>query len=202
MQRIFFKLYWALLQQHNVEGYFLSFQMPRQCWLPISYLPYITDGLNPFFSGFYSSQALSPEQIANLGPENAAMVTRSQREHLNALQLQSLQLALDGARPSTPGTQQGASATQALQTPALGGEYVSPSSRLEEDTRSSGLCSPTASTRIRPVFWRWVTVNSLNSFLTHASNHVWPRQTARMLLDLATAIDNEGCQVALTTICC
>nr|XP_021138286.1 otoancorin isoform X3 [Columba livia] len=97
-------------------------------------------------------QALSPEQIANLGPENAAMVTRSQREHLNALQLQSLQLALDGARPSTPGTQQGASATQALQTPAPGGEYVSPSSRLEEDTRSSGLCSPTASTRIRPVF--------------------------------------------------
>ncbi|XP_064887698.1 otoancorin isoform X1 [Columba livia] len=66
-------------------------------------------------------QALSPEQIANLGPENAAMVTRSQREHLNALQLQSLQLALDGARPSTPGTQQGASATQALQTPAPGG---------------------------------------------------------------------------------
>ncbi|XP_065707192.1 otoancorin isoform X1 [Patagioenas fasciata] len=66
-------------------------------------------------------QALSPEQIANLGPENAAMVTRSQREHLNALQLQSLQLALDGARPSAPGTQHGASATQALQTPALSG---------------------------------------------------------------------------------
>ncbi|NXG73532.1 OTOAN protein, partial [Baryphthengus martii] len=63
-------------------------------------------------------QALSPEQIANLGPENAAMVTGSQREHLNASQLQSLQLALDGARTSTPETQHGASTTQAVQTPA------------------------------------------------------------------------------------
>uniref|UniRef100_A0A8C0FKM9 Otoancorin n=1 Tax=Bubo bubo TaxID=30461 RepID=A0A8C0FKM9_BUBBB len=66
-------------------------------------------------------QALSPEQIANLGPENAAVVTRSQREHLNASQLQSLQLALDGARTSTPETQSGASTTQAVQTPAASG---------------------------------------------------------------------------------
>ncbi|XP_075575159.1 otoancorin isoform X1 [Pelecanus crispus] len=66
-------------------------------------------------------QALSPEQIANLGPENAAMVTRLQREHLNASQLQSLQLALDGARTSTPETQNGASATQVVQTPAPSG---------------------------------------------------------------------------------
>ncbi|NWH60901.1 OTOAN protein, partial [Geococcyx californianus] len=50
-------------------------------------------------------QALSPEQIANLGPENAAVVTRSQREHLDAAQLQSLRLALDGARTSTTETQ-------------------------------------------------------------------------------------------------
>ncbi|KAF1527504.1 Otoancorin, partial [Eudyptes sclateri] len=63
-------------------------------------------------------QTLSPEQIANLGPENAAMVTRLQREHLNASQLQSLQLALNGARTSTPETQTGASTTQAVQTPA------------------------------------------------------------------------------------
>ncbi|NXW59350.1 OTOAN protein, partial [Eurystomus gularis] len=66
-------------------------------------------------------QALSPEQIANLGPENAAMVTRSQREHLNASQLQSLQLALDGARTSSPETQNGARTTQAMQTPAPSG---------------------------------------------------------------------------------
>ncbi|KAF1626056.1 Otoancorin, partial [Eudyptes filholi] len=63
-------------------------------------------------------QTLSPEQIANLGPENAAMVTRLQREHLNASQLQSLQLVLDGARTSTPETQTSASTTQAVQTPA------------------------------------------------------------------------------------
>ncbi|KFV57763.1 Otoancorin, partial [Tyto alba] len=67
-------------------------------------------------------QALSPEQIANLGPENAAMVTTSQREHLNASQLQSLLLALDGARTSTPEKQSGASTTQAVQTPAASGE--------------------------------------------------------------------------------
>ncbi|KFV07035.1 Otoancorin, partial [Pterocles gutturalis] len=67
-------------------------------------------------------QVLSPEQIANLGPENAAMVTRSQCEHLNESQLQSLQLALDGARTSTPETQNAASTTQLVQTPALSGE--------------------------------------------------------------------------------
>nr|XP_009932483.1 PREDICTED: otoancorin [Opisthocomus hoazin] len=66
-------------------------------------------------------QALSPEQIANLGPENAAMVTRSQREHLNASQLQSLQLALEGARTSTPETQNGESNIQEVQTLAPSG---------------------------------------------------------------------------------
>ncbi|MEE6513507.1 hypothetical protein FKM82_021192 [Ascaphus truei] len=41
---------------------------------------------------------LSPEQIANLGPENAAMVTESQRAQLTAPQLQSLDQALHGVR--------------------------------------------------------------------------------------------------------
>ncbi|NWW34242.1 OTOAN protein, partial [Panurus biarmicus] len=66
-------------------------------------------------------QALSPEQIANLGPENAAMVTGSQRERLDASQLQSLGLALDGARTSSPGPQSTAGSPQQGQTPALSG---------------------------------------------------------------------------------
>ncbi|NWX74107.1 OTOAN protein, partial [Alca torda] len=66
-------------------------------------------------------QALSPEQIANLGPENAAAVTRSQREHLNGPQLQSLQLALDGAQSSAPETEKDDSRPQAGQAPAPGG---------------------------------------------------------------------------------
>ncbi|NWU51433.1 OTOAN protein, partial [Dromas ardeola] len=66
-------------------------------------------------------QALSPEQIANLGPENAAAVTRSQREHLDGPQLQSLQLALDGAQSSAPETEKGDSTPQAGQTLAPGG---------------------------------------------------------------------------------
>ncbi|NXY16145.1 OTOAN protein, partial [Atrichornis clamosus] len=66
-------------------------------------------------------QALSPEQIANLGPENAAMVTGSQQEHLDASQLQSLGLALDGARTSSPETQSSAGSTQEVQTPAPSG---------------------------------------------------------------------------------
>ncbi|NXA88276.1 OTOAN protein, partial [Melanocharis versteri] len=66
-------------------------------------------------------QALSPEQIANLGPENAAMVTGSQRERLDASQLQSLGLALDGARTSSPGTQSTAGSPQEGQTPAASG---------------------------------------------------------------------------------
>uniref|UniRef100_A0A8B9UKS8 Otoancorin n=2 Tax=Anas TaxID=8835 RepID=A0A8B9UKS8_9AVES len=68
-------------------------------------------------------QALSPEQIANLGPENAAMVTGSQRKHLTVSQLQSLQLALDGARTSTPEVPSTACAPPVGQTPAPGGEY-------------------------------------------------------------------------------
>ncbi|KAF3814198.1 hypothetical protein GH733_017814 [Mirounga leonina] len=42
---------------------------------------------------------LSVEQIASLGPENAAAVTPAQRRQLSMLQLQSLQRALDGANP-------------------------------------------------------------------------------------------------------
>uniref|UniRef100_A0A8D2JTL5 Otoancorin n=1 Tax=Sciurus vulgaris TaxID=55149 RepID=A0A8D2JTL5_SCIVU len=41
---------------------------------------------------------LSPEQIASLGPENAAAVTHAQRLQLSTSQLQSLQRALDGAK--------------------------------------------------------------------------------------------------------
>ncbi|XP_029804452.1 otoancorin [Suricata suricatta] len=41
---------------------------------------------------------LSAEQIASLGPENAAAVTPAQRRQLSMLQLQSLQRALDGAK--------------------------------------------------------------------------------------------------------
>ncbi|XP_066185766.1 otoancorin [Sylvia atricapilla] len=71
-------------------------------------------------------QALSPEQIANLGPENAAVVTGLQREHLDASQLQSLGLALDGARSSSPGTQSAAGSPQEGQTPApSGAPYLS-----------------------------------------------------------------------------
>ncbi|NXC27311.1 OTOAN protein, partial [Campylorhamphus procurvoides] len=66
-------------------------------------------------------QALSPEQIANLGPANAAMVTDSQREQLDSSQLQSLALALDGARSSLRDTQGTAGPTQEVPTPAPGG---------------------------------------------------------------------------------
>ncbi|XP_058537074.1 otoancorin [Ochotona princeps] len=41
---------------------------------------------------------LSSEQIASLGPENAAAVTLAQRRQLGVSQLQSLQRALDGAK--------------------------------------------------------------------------------------------------------
>nr|XP_005487507.1 otoancorin [Zonotrichia albicollis] len=66
-------------------------------------------------------QALSPEQIANLGPENAAVVTGWQREHLDAAQLQSLGLALEGARSSSPGPPSTAGAPQEGQSPATSG---------------------------------------------------------------------------------
>ncbi|NXG01555.1 OTOAN protein, partial [Sakesphorus luctuosus] len=66
-------------------------------------------------------QALSPEQIANLGPENAAMVMGSQREHLDPSQLQSLALALDGGRSSSPDTESSTGSPQEVQTPEPGG---------------------------------------------------------------------------------
>ncbi|NWX95619.1 OTOAN protein, partial [Nothoprocta ornata] len=68
-------------------------------------------------------QALSPAQIANLGPANAAVVTVSQRERLSASQLQSLQLALDGARTSAQETQSSTGSPQVAQTPAPSGEH-------------------------------------------------------------------------------
>ncbi|NXS08995.1 OTOAN protein, partial [Neodrepanis coruscans] len=68
-------------------------------------------------------QALSPEQIANLGPENAAVVTGSQREHLDPSQLQSLGLALAGARSGPPETLGSAGPTQEGQTPAPSSEW-------------------------------------------------------------------------------
>ncbi|NXA38582.1 OTOAN protein, partial [Eudromia elegans] len=63
-------------------------------------------------------QALSPAQIANLGPANAAVVSASQRARLSASQLQSLQLALDGARTGPQETQSSAGSTEVAQTPA------------------------------------------------------------------------------------
>ncbi|XP_056392548.1 otoancorin isoform X2 [Hyla sarda] len=44
---------------------------------------------------------LSPEQILNLGSENGAMVTESQRAQLNSVQMHSLREALEGRRAGT-----------------------------------------------------------------------------------------------------
>uniref|UniRef100_A0A8C5UBA0 Otoancorin n=1 Tax=Malurus cyaneus samueli TaxID=2593467 RepID=A0A8C5UBA0_9PASS len=74
-------------------------------------------------------QALSPAQIAKLGPANAAMVTGSQREHLDGSQLHSLGLALAGARSSSPGTQNSSGSAQEGQTPAPSGECSPPCSQ-------------------------------------------------------------------------
>lgn len=51
------------------------------------------------------------------------MVTGLQQEHLDGAQLQSLGLALDGARHSSPGTQSTAGSPQQVQTPAPSGEW-------------------------------------------------------------------------------
>ncbi|XP_015281673.1 PREDICTED: otoancorin [Gekko japonicus] len=68
---------------------------------------------------------LSPEQIANLGPENAAMVTESQRQWLSDPQLQSLHLALDGARVSIYEAPLGESTARPTYTPVLSGSPFS-----------------------------------------------------------------------------
>ncbi|XP_054849650.1 otoancorin [Eublepharis macularius] len=62
---------------------------------------------------------LSPEQIANLGPENSAVVTESQRQQLNDLQLRSLHLALDGARIRIRDAPFGESTARPTYTPVL-----------------------------------------------------------------------------------
>ncbi|XP_042293776.1 otoancorin [Sceloporus undulatus] len=64
---------------------------------------------------------LTPEQIASLGPANAAMVTESQRQHLNELQLQSLEQALDGARRSIDTSPFGESTIKPTYTSVLSG---------------------------------------------------------------------------------
>ncbi|XP_039090374.1 otoancorin [Hyaena hyaena] len=65
---------------------------------------------------------LSAEQIASLGPENAAAVTPAQRRQLSMLQLQSLQRALDGAKTrSWLDTPPSASPTRIASTGSLPG---------------------------------------------------------------------------------
>ncbi|XP_077172829.1 otoancorin [Paroedura picta] len=68
---------------------------------------------------------LSPEQIANLGPENAALVTESQRQWLSESQLQSLHLALDGARMDLHHAPLGESTAGPTYTSALSGSPFS-----------------------------------------------------------------------------
>uniref|UniRef100_H9GJA2 Otoancorin n=1 Tax=Anolis carolinensis TaxID=28377 RepID=H9GJA2_ANOCA len=68
---------------------------------------------------------LSPEQLASLGPTNAAMVTESQHRHLNELQLQSLQQALDGTRRSTNQSPFGESTIKPTYTSVLSGASFS-----------------------------------------------------------------------------
>ncbi|KAM4697762.1 otoancorin [Rhinophrynus dorsalis] len=79
---------------------------------------------------------LSPEQIANLGPENGAMVTDSQRAQLNNLQLQSLSLAQDGIRANIP-------ESEPVTTPTTTKASTSPVS--ESSVLTSGYCILTTS---------------------------------------------------------
>ncbi|XP_051002943.1 otoancorin [Acomys russatus] len=69
---------------------------------------------------------LSTEQIASLGPQNAASVTFSQRLQLSSAQLQSLQRALDGAKtPSWQTDPESASPTWLASTGSPTGEPTS-----------------------------------------------------------------------------
>lgn len=80
-----------------------------------------TEGAVPFHPA--RLQELSAEQIASLGPENAAAVTPAQRRQLSMLQLQSLQRALDGAKTrSWLDTPPSASPTRIASTGSLPGE--------------------------------------------------------------------------------
>lgn len=69
------------------------------------------------------------------------MVTGSQRERLDASQLQSLGLALDGARTSSPGTQSTAGSLQEGQIPAQSSEWSPPCSCLGEGHTQWGVRS-------------------------------------------------------------
>ncbi|XP_063790532.1 otoancorin [Pseudophryne corroboree] len=61
---------------------------------------------------------LSPEQITNLGPENGAMVTESQRVLLDTVQLQSLSWALEGIRTNSKKSELFTTHTTSIATPS------------------------------------------------------------------------------------
>ncbi|RLW01436.1 hypothetical protein DV515_00007904 [Chloebia gouldiae] len=139
-------------------------------------------------------QALSPEQIANLGPENAAMVTGSQREHLDASQLQSLGLALDGARTSSPGTQSTAGSPQEGQTPA---PSVVPQITCLTKTNSQEDAAFTHSKRCSLFEWLWhlavCCVYTAPAFLN-------PQGLSLSVLELTTEIlEIKECQLSLNS---
>ncbi|KAM8960491.1 otoancorin [Pelodytes ibericus] len=60
-------------------------------------MPYILPAAIKYIP-VHTFKEMSPAQIANLGPENGAMITESQRAELDTAQLQSINLALDGVR--------------------------------------------------------------------------------------------------------
>ncbi|XP_043945553.1 otoancorin isoform X2 [Protopterus annectens] len=75
--------------------------------LNVSELKSINRSMMPYFQSKAISaippaifKELSPEQIANMGPENAAAITRAQQEMLSKEQLSSLRFALHGTEES------------------------------------------------------------------------------------------------------
>ncbi|OCT64227.1 otoancorin [Xenopus laevis] len=90
-------------------------------------------------------QELSPRQIAHLGPENGAMVTESQRACLNATQLHSLNLALDGIRIKIP-------VVESLPTITTTKDMSSPAS--ESTTLEAGYCILLALAYHLFILWR------------------------------------------------
>ncbi|XP_047693393.1 otoancorin isoform X3 [Prionailurus viverrinus] len=83
---------------------------------------------------------LSAEQIASLGPENAAAVTPAQRRQLSVLQLQSLQRALDGAKTrSWLDTPPSASPARTVSSASTLGLWTQPDG-LATDQREDCIC--------------------------------------------------------------
>lgn len=146
--------------------------MPRQCWLLIPYLPYVIGSLNQFFWLIFFLGIVCRTN-SKPGPWKCRHGYQIAAWASECITAPEPSVGAGRSQDKRPRDAKRCKHYSGHAYPSSKWWVVTPSSCLEgKDTHTSGVCSLAASTRIRPVFRRWVTVNFVINFFTHASDHM------------------------------